>query len=275
MRLTDKDIQKIKYYIEHDSGLNKQDLTNMVDTIEALQQELDSLQRCYKVTCDSWKKRVAEIVDWKSRYEELDAGHSKLFKDFCEMKKENDRLKERLQISPYGDDKIDELEQAQELTKFELEQLKIKYVKVNKFEQSQCAKLLAQNGAMREALKRAESLLKTIEQATEYIKPGTGVWHTVGIALQEIHEALYNSADEFGPVNLNSVEPDKVIIPHNPADVEALKQAKEALRPLIKLAVLVRNEKHTKGEHKGAGVAKEWTDSAKKALAKIAEVMGE
>jgi chromosome segregation ATPase len=45
MRLTDKDIQKIKYYIEHDSGLNKQDLTNMLDTIEALQQELDSLKK--------------------------------------------------------------------------------------------------------------------------------------------------------------------------------------------------------------------------------------
>lgn len=50
--------------------------------------------------------------------------------------------------------------------------------------------LQAQNGAMRAALEQAESRLKVIEQATEYIKPNTGVWHTVGIALDEIHEAI-------------------------------------------------------------------------------------
>jgi hypothetical protein len=44
-------------------------------------------------------------------------------------------------------------------------------------------------------------------------------------------QALYDTptddhdpADEFGPVDLNSVKPDKLVIPHNPADVEALKQ---------------------------------------------------
>jgi hypothetical protein len=124
--------------------------------------------------------------------------------------------------------------------------------------QQENKQLQTQNRAMREALKQAESRLKTIEQATEYVKPGTGVWHTVGIALQEIHKALYNSADEFGPVNLNSVEPDKVIIPHNPADVEALKQAREALTAIY--------------EESGDGGAK---DCANDALMTIAEVMGE
>lgn len=37
------------------------------------------------------------------------------------LKEENNRLKERLQISPYGDDKIDELESAIEHLRFQLE----------------------------------------------------------------------------------------------------------------------------------------------------------
>lgn len=40
-----------------------------------------------------------------------------------ELQNENQKLKERLQISPYGDDKIDELEEAIENLRF---QLKIK-----------------------------------------------------------------------------------------------------------------------------------------------------
>jgi len=44
MRLTEKDFETVKYYIKHDSGLNKQDLENLLDTIEAQQQELFELK---------------------------------------------------------------------------------------------------------------------------------------------------------------------------------------------------------------------------------------
>lgn len=40
------------------------------------------------------------------------------------LKEENEQLKERLQISPFGDDKIDELEEAIENLKFQYDQLK-------------------------------------------------------------------------------------------------------------------------------------------------------
>jgi len=77
-----------------------------------------------------------------------------------------------------------------------------------------------QNALYVEALKQAESYLKVIEQATEYVKPGTGVWHTVGIALGEIHEALSAAPTTY----------------RNPADVEALKQAREILQDMVDVA---------------------------------------
>ena len=44
---------------------------DLFDTIEALQQENNG---------------------WQERYYELDAGHSRLFKDFCKLQKENEQL---------------------------------------------------------------------------------------------------------------------------------------------------------------------------------------
>ena len=46
-------------------------IMSLVDTIEALQQENDG---------------------WRERYDELDAGHSRLFKDFCKLQRENEQL---------------------------------------------------------------------------------------------------------------------------------------------------------------------------------------
>jgi hypothetical protein len=51
-------------------------------------------------------------------------GEVKIPKDWVleliDSAQENEKLKERLQISPYGDDKIDELEEALEHCKFQL-----------------------------------------------------------------------------------------------------------------------------------------------------------
>ena len=44
----------------------------LFDTIEALQQENNG---------------------WRERYDELDAGHSRLFKDFCKLRQENEQLR--------------------------------------------------------------------------------------------------------------------------------------------------------------------------------------
>ena len=46
-------------------------IMSLIETIEALQQENNG---------------------WRERYDELDAGHSRLFKDFCKLRQENERL---------------------------------------------------------------------------------------------------------------------------------------------------------------------------------------
>jgi predicted RNase H-like nuclease (RuvC/YqgF family) len=114
-----------KFRKRHCDGNRNTCMSILFDTIEALQKENNG---------------------WQERYYELDAGHSRLFKDFCKLQKENEQLKadcdrmlgevqeltmecnrfkERLQISPYGDDKIDELDEALENCKFQYEQLKL------------------------------------------------------------------------------------------------------------------------------------------------------
>jgi hypothetical protein len=101
--------------------------------------------------------------------------------------------------------------------------------------------------------------------------------HNAAEALQQENEQL-NKGISQAYIELHEINErldNVMIVPkdyRNPADVEALKVAREALRPLIKLAVLVNNEKYAKGEYKGAGIAMRWVDKAKEALAKIAEV---
>lgn len=80
------------------------------------------------------------------------------------LKQKCEQMKERLQESPFGDDKIDEIEEALEFVKFTNRQLQIKYDKLNNFEQSQCAKLLAKNGAYRIALAKAREALEESKQ---------------------------------------------------------------------------------------------------------------
>jgi predicted RNase H-like nuclease (RuvC/YqgF family) len=71
-------------------------ILDLIDTIEALQQENEQL----KADCDRMLGKVPELT------------------------MEYNHFKERLQISPYGDDKIDELDEALENCKFQYEQLK-------------------------------------------------------------------------------------------------------------------------------------------------------
>jgi len=42
---------------------------------------------------DAIEELQQENNDWQERYYELDAGHSKLFKDFCKLQKENEQLR--------------------------------------------------------------------------------------------------------------------------------------------------------------------------------------
>ena len=85
MKLTDEDIRRHKeniYSVECVRGKVKMSdgdiIHNLCDTIEALR---------------------LENAEWQKNYDELDAGHSKLFKEFCEAKRENEQL--QAQVAQY------------------------------------------------------------------------------------------------------------------------------------------------------------------------------
>ena len=130
-----------------------------------------------------------------------------------QLKADCDRYKERLQISPYGDDKIDELEEALENCKFQYEQLK-----------QENEQLQAQVGRMRDALIIANHRMPDVGQFCACGKCKTcgadinyvGYEHCVKCARVIIDEALSDTPADY----------------HNPADVEALRKAREVVRAL-------------------------------------------
>jgi hypothetical protein len=61
MRLTEEELETIKYYVEHDSGLNKQDLINLCDTIEAQQQEIEKKEGALEADLEEIK-RLCKLV---------------------------------------------------------------------------------------------------------------------------------------------------------------------------------------------------------------------
>jgi FtsZ-binding cell division protein ZapB len=61
-----------KFRKRHCDGNRNTCMSILFDTIEALQQENNG---------------------WRERYDELDAGHSRLFKDFCKLQQENEQLR--------------------------------------------------------------------------------------------------------------------------------------------------------------------------------------
>lgn len=93
MRLTDERLCELRRFADITKHPT---MTDLLDTIEALQQENEQL----KADCDRMLGEVQELT------------------------MEYNHIKERLQISPYGDDKIDELDEALENCKFQYEQLK-------------------------------------------------------------------------------------------------------------------------------------------------------
>jgi len=103
MRLTPEQVAEEKKYLREFLEMlwfGEQVLTSaerdLFGTIEALQAENEQL----KADCDRMLGEVQELT------------------------MEYNHFKERLQISPYGDDKIDELDEALENCKFQYEQLK-------------------------------------------------------------------------------------------------------------------------------------------------------
>lgn len=49
-------------------------------------------------------------------------------------------------------------------------------------------RLRAERDAAVSCIDDLESYLAVMEGATEYVKPGTGIWHTIGISLDRIKE---------------------------------------------------------------------------------------
>ena len=74
-----------------------------------------------------------------------------------QLKADCDRFKERLQISPYGDDKIDELDEALENCNFQYEQLKLEN-----------EQLRARAAQYREALEQIKGFIKGMECYCNY-----------------------------------------------------------------------------------------------------------
>ena len=69
-------IEQLKYYQNKPYVPTVRKVCDIaLETIEALQQENNG---------------------WRERYDELDAGHSRLFKDFCKLQQENEQLQAQL-----------------------------------------------------------------------------------------------------------------------------------------------------------------------------------
>ena len=99
----------IEIFRGHDKVIFK--LTGLGET------EYDTAE--FKEAFDTIEALQQENIDWQKRYEELDAGHSKLYKDFCGMKQredeaisaldeisqlrvENERLQQTIHLQTFG-----------------------------------------------------------------------------------------------------------------------------------------------------------------------------
>lgn len=160
MRLTDEKIADIKEYLNRSIKVTASSLIpqlskyglDLIDTIEALQQENNG---------------------WRERYDELDAGHSRLFKDFCKLRQENEQLQ-------------------------------------------------AQVARMREALTIANNYMPDIGQFC-----ACGKCKTCGA---DINYAGYEHCVKCARVIIDEALSDMPADYHNPADVEALIMAMEAIK---------------------------------------------
>jgi FtsZ-binding cell division protein ZapB len=151
----------------------------LFDTIEALQQENNG---------------------WRERYDELDAGHSRLFKDFCKLQQENEQL--QAQVAQYREALIIANYRMPDVGQF-----------------CACGKC------------------KTCGADINY----AGYEHCVKCARVIIDEALSDTPADY----------------HNPADVEALRKAREAIKAAW-----------------SDGSANAAMDKANKALAEIDKAIG-
>jgi len=242
-----------------------------------------------KQIVDYWKKFRSECLDMikeggisgKVATEQLrmvDAAIKALL-DVKALQQENEQMKKRLQKSPYGDDKIDELEQALEFVKFNNEQLQAQILTdvVN----SDLVKTY--DGG---ALDKADQYIEQLEQENEQLKLHYGVACNLadeyGKVIQQLqtqngahmerncttckHASGYgckhpNGTGKCAGTGYLQWEPTTY---HNPADVEALKVAREALNTAVWECTngLVEVNEHT-------------FCKVSEALAKIAEVVGE
>ena len=92
-----RDVDEVCMALEHSTIFATEIIQNLTKTIEALQQENNG---------------------WRERYDELDAGHSRLFKDFCKLQQENERLKEQMKklkkIEEYINEKLTYIDNAED-----------------------------------------------------------------------------------------------------------------------------------------------------------------
>ena len=141
------------FLTQHCNGDRNTCMSILLNKIEALQQENNG---------------------WQERYDELDAGHSRLFKDFCKLRQENEQLQTQLDEWKYEVKcLIDEVVARDK----EIEQLQIQTVR------------------MREALQKAREAL---EYCIDTLAPMAAVSHLGGQKgkMQEVCEEALAAIDK-------------------------------------------------------------------------------
>jgi FtsZ-binding cell division protein ZapB len=207
--------------------------------------------------CDTIKALQQEIDGWQKRYEELDAGNSKLFKDFCGLQQEMTELRAELETTKHIANTQTEaaIDYQQEIERLRLEAYNDglhndrldRLVKANGEFQRQIEQLQERNGAYREAL---ESLFEI----------GCLDYGYCELCAKE-HNCSAFGAKTQALASIKRVLSTSPTTCHNPADVEALAKARDALKIAYK-------EMFDGGIWKGR-------DKVHKALAEIKKAVGE
>jgi len=134
----------------------------MVADYDTALQENEQLQKCYAVTNDHWKRLAAENEIFRADI--TDANVQMVHRDKMIKQLQAKTLLDVVNsdlVKTYNGSALDKADQYIERLEQENKSLRDKYAKLNDFEQSQCAKLLTQNGMYKATLKQAREALSS------------------------------------------------------------------------------------------------------------------
>jgi len=156
---------------------------------------------CMSILFDTIEALQKENNGWRERYDELDAGHSRLFKDFCKLQQENEQLQAQLDEWKYE-------------AKCHMDEVIAR--------EKQIEQLQARVARVRDALIIANNYM-----------PDIGHFCTCGKCKRcgtDIGYSGYEYCLKCARVIIDAALSDTPADYHNPADVEALIMAMEAIK---------------------------------------------